>query len=53
MVSLPTREYKSRIVEAEIDLLLSQLPAILIEGAKGVGETATASRRATTIRRTR
>jgi uncharacterized protein len=41
--------YRPRIVEAELDELLESLPAIAIEGAKGVGKTALASRRTNTI----
>lgn len=40
--------YTTRIVDAELDELLKQLPAIAIEGPKGVGKTATAERRAAT-----
>lgn len=42
------RTYISRIVDGELDTLLSQLPALSIEGAKAVGKTRTASRRAGT-----
>jgi predicted AAA+ superfamily ATPase len=42
--------YSSRVVDDELDELLAALPALVIEGAKGVGKTATASRRATTLR---
>ena len=38
-------EYRHRIVDDELDLLLTELPAIGIEGPRGVGKTATASRR--------
>lgn len=38
-------EYQRRIVDDELDLLLTELPAIGIEGPRGVGKTATASRR--------
>jgi predicted AAA+ superfamily ATPase len=38
--------YLSRILEGELDELLPSLPALAIEGAKGVGKTAMASRRA-------
>lgn len=38
--------YQARVIDAELDELLSQLPAIAVEGAKGVGKTETASRRA-------
>jgi uncharacterized protein len=41
--------YRARIVDGELDDLLSALPAIAVEGAKGVGKTATASRRADRI----
>lgn len=38
--------YQQRIVDEELDELLVSLPAIAVDGAKGVGKTATASRRA-------
>jgi len=38
--------YRPRIVDAELDELVPQLPAIALEGAKGVGKTATAQGRA-------
>lgn len=38
-------EYHHRIVDDELDVLLTELPAIGIEGPRGVGKTATASRR--------
>ena len=44
-----TNTYTSRIVDAEIDLLFAELPALSIEGPKGVGKTVTAQRRAATI----
>lgn len=40
--------YAWRVVDDELDVLLAELPAILIEGPKGVGKTATALRRAET-----
>ncbi|MBO6574466.1 MAG: ATP-binding protein [Rhodothermales bacterium] len=40
--------YRTRIVDKELDELLPQLPAISLEGPKGVGKTETASRRAAT-----
>lgn len=40
--------YLRRVVDAELDEL-SSLPAVALEGAKGVGKTATAERRAHTI----
>jgi predicted AAA+ superfamily ATPase len=41
--------YISRIIDSELDSLLPILPAIALEGAKGVGKTATAARRAVTV----
>lgn len=38
--------YQPRIVDQELDELLDGLPVIAVDGAKGVGKTATASRRA-------
>ncbi len=43
--------YLRRVVDSELDELMPSLPAIAIEGAKGVGKTATAVRRAATIHR--
>lgn len=43
--------YCSRVLDDELDELLRSLPAIAIEGAKGVGKTETASQRAATIHR--
>jgi uncharacterized protein len=43
--------YLGRIVDDEIDELLPALPALSLEGAKGVGKTATARRRAATTYR--
>lgn len=40
--------YRRRIVDDELDDLLTELPAIALEGPRGVGKTATAERRATT-----
>ncbi len=42
-------QYRARIVDVELDELLAELPALALEGPKGVGKTATAKRRATTI----
>jgi predicted AAA+ superfamily ATPase len=42
-------DYLPRIIEAELDELSASLPALAIEGPKGVGKTATASRRAGTV----
>lgn len=41
--------YSPRIVDTELDELLAGLPAVALEGAKGVGKTATAARRVTTV----
>ncbi|MDP2359205.1 MAG: DUF4143 domain-containing protein [bacterium] len=43
--------YLTRVVDAELDELLPGLPAIALEGPKGVGKTETARRRARTIQR--
>jgi hypothetical protein len=40
--------YLSRVVDGELDELLAGLPAIALEGPKGVGKTETAKRRART-----
>lgn len=42
-------EYVTRIVDSELDELLPSLPAIALEGAKGIGKTATARHRARTV----
>ena len=47
---MPSRDYVPRIVDTELDALLPILPAVALEGAKGVGKTATAERRAATVR---
>ena len=39
-------EYTPRVVDEELDELLKTLPALALEGPKGVGKTATAQRRA-------
>ena len=41
--------YLPRVVDLELDDLLTGLPAISLEGPKGVGKTATAVRRARTV----
>jgi len=41
--------YSRRILDDELDALLPHLAAITLEGAKGVGKTATATRRAATV----
>ena len=38
-------EYVARIIDRQLDAMMSVLPAICLEGAKGVGKTATAKRR--------
>lgn len=43
--------YKKRIVDDLLDSLMSQLPAILLDGPKAVGKTSTAVQRARTIKR--
>lgn len=43
--------YTTRVLDHELDELLESLPALAIEGPKGVGKTETASRRAATIHR--
>lgn len=42
--------YVPRVVDTELDEYLAGLPAVALEGAKGVGKTRTASQRATTVR---
>ena len=51
MAASPDARYHRRVVDDEIDELIAGLPALALEGAKGVGKTATASRRAGTARR--
>lgn len=46
----PASSYLRRIADDEMDQLIDSLPAIALEGAKGVGKTATAVRRARSIR---
>jgi uncharacterized protein len=41
--------YRPRIVDDELDEVFGPLPALALEGAKGVGKTATAQRRAATV----
>ncbi len=41
--------YLPRIVDIELDELMTRLPAISLEGPRGVGKTATAERRAKTV----
>lgn len=44
-------DYLRRLVDDELDELVPQLAAIALDGPKGVGKTATASRRAATVHR--
>jgi len=43
---VPPAAYRRRIVDEELDDLLPYLPAIALEGARGVGKTTTAAQRA-------
>lgn len=47
---MPPR-YSPRIIDADLDELFRDLPAVSLEGPKGVGKTATAVRRASTVLR--
>jgi len=42
-------DYVRRVVDDELDELMASLPAIALEGPKGVGKTATATRRAAVV----
>lgn len=42
-------DYQRRIIDDELDELFPALPAISLDGPKGVGKTATGSRRASTV----
>jgi uncharacterized protein len=42
-------DYRRRVVDDELDEIFGPLPAVALEGPKGVGKTATAERRAATI----
>ena len=44
-------EYVRRVVDDYLDELLPHLPAVALEGAKGVGKTSTAQQRAATVLR--
>lgn len=44
----PMRAYQRRVLDDELDILLGGVAAIAIDGAKGVGKTETARRRAAT-----
>ena len=41
--------YSPRVIDVELDELLADLPAVLIEGPKGVGKTLTAEQRARSV----
>lgn len=43
--------YVRRVIDDEIDELFAQLPALLLDGPKGVGKTATATQRCRSVRR--
>ena len=45
------QSYQRRIVDDELDELLPHLPALLLDGPKGVGKTSTAEQRCATERR--
>lgn len=47
----PMGTYIRRIVDDDLDELFGQLPAVLLDGPKGVGKTETALQRARTVRR--
>jgi uncharacterized protein len=47
---MATSLYTPRVVDTELDQLIGSAAALAIEGAKGVGKTATASRRAASVR---
>lgn len=42
-------DYTNRVIDAELDRMLDELPAVALVGPKAVGKTATAQRRATTV----
>lgn len=44
-------EYRTRLVDEQLNTLLAHLPAIALDGPKGVGKTETALRRSTTALR--
>ncbi|MDP1712632.1 MAG: DUF4143 domain-containing protein [Candidatus Nanopelagicaceae bacterium] len=43
--------YRRRIVDDSLDELINEIPALLLDGPKGIGKTATALQRATTVYR--
>ena len=46
-----TDGYRPRVIDARLDMLLTELPAILLDGPKAVGKTTTALQRAKTTYR--
>ncbi|MFM8896862.1 MAG: hypothetical protein ACKOE2_16225, partial [Actinomycetales bacterium] len=42
-------QYQRRLLDDTLDVLFPEISAIALEGAKGVGKTATASQRARTV----
>jgi len=50
-VSFMPGSYVRRVIDTELDELFLQLPAIVLDGPKGVGKTATAEQRCSSIRR--
>lgn len=48
MAGAQNQNYLPRLVDQELDELMLQLPALALEGPRGVGKTATAERRART-----
>ncbi len=44
--SLRAENYRRRVIDSELDELLTGAPALSLEGAKGVGKSATAAERA-------
>lgn len=46
-----TSGYVPRVIDGELDRLLPALPAIFLDGPKGVGKTSTCLQRAATVRR--
>lgn len=49
--AIKANPYRRRAVDSQLDELFVELPAILLDGAKGVGKTSTAEQRCRTIRR--
>jgi len=50
-VSFMPGSYVRRVIDTELDELFPQLPAIVLDGPKGVGKTATTEQRCSSIRR--